>query len=316
MGAKSKPFKRDEIIGALTLVMLFFSVMAGREVGNFYASYDEMKSLKVLFKVTEEEMSGYLRDVLQGGSPELGFGLTITLPAVETETKLVTETPDYVRRWLISVTLSPVVVRQPSVSDVEFELLVEDETIVSETFTFPKQKVPYLGLVDRGIELSIGDVPQLRSRISEAVGEYSGEVKVEVRGRVRAHLWFLETWLPFSTTRYPLVDAPHIVYDSSEWRSFEGVSIASHETGQPTMVSARFRNPTRVHSLTENVTCTILRDGNLADMVTKEVRLAPGTDGVYVFLYTPPEPGDYSYRLTAGSMALTASDTPVLRVEG
>ena len=88
MGDGSKPFKRGEIISALTLVMLFFSVMAGREVGSFYASYDEMKSLKIFFKVTEEEMSSYLRDVLQGGSPELGFGLTITLPAVETETTL------------------------------------------------------------------------------------------------------------------------------------------------------------------------------------------------------------------------------------
>ncbi|MFH0850733.1 MAG: hypothetical protein V1924_07335, partial [Candidatus Bathyarchaeota archaeon] len=38
------------------------------------------------------------------------------------------------------------------VSDVELELLVEGETIVSETLIFPKQKVPYLGLVKRGID--------------------------------------------------------------------------------------------------------------------------------------------------------------------
>jgi len=49
--------------------------------------------------------------VLGGEAADLGFGLAITLPTVDDETRLVTETPDYVRRWLISVTLSAVTVR-------------------------------------------------------------------------------------------------------------------------------------------------------------------------------------------------------------
>ncbi len=303
-------------MSALTLVLIFMSIMAGREMGSFYASYDELKSLKVLFRVSEEDMSVYLRDVLIGGAPDLGFGLAITLPAVDDETKLVTETPDYARRWIISVTLSAVMVRQPSVSDVELELLVEDEAFVQETFIFPKEKVSYLGLVDRGVELKVGDTQSLRSTIMEAAGRYSGEVKMEVRGRVRAHLWFLETWLPFSTTRYPLVEVPHILYGSSEWRSLDGAPVSSVETGQPIMVSVSFRNPTRVHSIRENVTCTILMDGVPVADVVKEVSVAPEGEAVYVFQYTPDEPGEYIYVLESGDSHLNADEpSPTLRVQ-
>jgi len=314
--AKPRPIERGDIVSALTLVLIFMSIMAGREMGSFYASYEELKSLKVLFRVSEEEMSGYLRDVLSGGAPDLGFGLAITLPSVDDETKLVTETPDYARRWIISVTLSAVTVRQPSVSDVELELLVEDEVFVQETYAFRKEKVSYLGLVDRGVELRVGDTQSLRSTTMEAAGRYSGEVKVEVRGRVRAHLWFLETWLPFSTTRYPLVEAPHVLYGSSEWRGLDGVVVSSVETGQPVMASVSFWNPTRVHSLSENVTCTIHKDGVAVASVTKEVSVAPNREAVYVFQYTPDEPGRYDYILTLNDAPLNVDDpSPTLRVQ-
>ncbi len=313
--AKPRPIERGDIVSALTLVLIFMAIMAGREMGSFYASYEELKSLKVLFSVSEEEMSGYLRDVLSGGVPDLGFGLAITLPAVDDETKLVTETPDYARRWIISVTLSAVTVRQPSVSDVELELFVEDEVFVQETYAFRKEKVSYLGLVDRGVELRVGDASFLRSTIMGASGRYSGEVKMEVRGRVRAHLWFLETWLPFSTTRYPLVEAPHVLYGSSEWRGLDGAAVSSVSTGQPVMVSVSFVNPTRVHSLRENVICTIHKDGVAVGSITKEVNVAPDSEAVYVFQYTPDEPGDYGYILTLDGTPLNADDpSPTLKV--
>ena len=313
--AKPRPIDRGDIVSALTLVLIFMSIMAGRELGSFYASYDELKSLKVLFRVSEEDMSVYLRDVLSGGAPDLGFGLAITLPAIDDETKLVTETPDYARRWIISVTLSAVTVRQPSVSDVELELLIEDEVFFQETYAFRKEKVSYLGLVDRGVELRVGDTQSLRSTIMEAAGRYSGEVKMEVRGRVRAHLWFLETWLPFSTTRYPLVEAPHILYGSSEWRGLDGAAVGSVETGQPVMVSVSFRNPMRVHSLRENVTCTIHRDGVAVGNITKEVNVAPDSEAVYVFQYTPDEPGGYGYILTLDGAPLNSDEpSPTLKV--
>jgi hypothetical protein len=315
--AKPRPLERSDVVSALTLALIFISIMAGREVGSLYASYDELKSLKVFFSVTEEEMSGYLRDVLGGEAPDLGFGLAITLPAVDDETRLVTETPDYARRWLISVTLSAVTVRQPSVSDVELELLVEDEVFARETFTFPKEKVSYLGLVDRGVEISVADAQSLRSTIAEAADRYSGEVKVEVRGRVRAHLWYLETWLPFSTTRYPLVESPYVLYDSSEWRDLDGSAVGDVETEEQVMVSVSFRNPMRVHSVRENVTCTIIRGGVPVAGVVKEVSVAPGGEAVYVFQYTPDEAGEYVYVLTSGDAHLnTDAPSPTLRVTG
>jgi len=313
--AKSGPVERDDIVSALTLALIFMSIMVGREVGSLYASYDELKSLKVLFSVTEEEMSGYLRDVLSGGAPDLGFGLAITLPAVDDETKLVTETPDYARRWLISVTLSAVTVRQPSVSDVELELLVEDEVFARETFMFPKEKVSYLDLVDRGVELSVEDAQSLRSTIAEAADRYSGEVKMEVRGRVRAHLWYLETWLPFSTTRYPLVESPHVLYGSSWWRDLDGSVVSDVEAGQPVMVSVSFRNPMRVHSVRENITCNIIRGGVPVAGVVKEVSVAPGGEAVYVFQYTPDEAGEYVYVLISGDSHLNPDEpSPTMRV--
>ncbi len=313
--AKPRPVERGDIVSALTLVLIFMSIMAGREMGSLYASYDELKSLKVLFSVTEEEMSGYLRDVLDGEAPDLGFGLAITLPAVDDETRLVTETPDYARRWLISVTLSAVTVWQPSVSDVELELLVEDEAFARQNFTFPKEKVSYLGLVDRGVGLRVGDAQSLRSTIMGAADRYSGEVKMEVRGRVRAHLWYLETWLPFSTTRYPLVESPHVLYGSSEWRDLDGSAVGDVETGQQVMVSVSFRNPMRVHSIRENVTCTIIRGGVPVFGVVKEVSVAPEGEAVYVFQYTPDEAGEYVYELTSGDAPLNPNEpSPTLRV--
>jgi len=315
--AKPRPVERSDIVSALTLALIFMSIMAGREVGSLYASYDELKSLKVLFSVTEEETSGYLRDVLDGEAPDLGFGLAITLPAVDDETRLVTETPDYARRWLISVTLSAVTVRQPSVSDVELELLVEDEVSARETFTFPKEKVSYLGLVDRGVELRVGDAQSLRSTIAEAADRYSGEVKMEVRGRVRAHLWYLETWLPFSTTRYPLVESPHVLYSSSEWRDLDGSAVGDVETEQQVMVAVSFRNPMRVHSVRENVSCTIIRGGVPVAGVVKEVSVPPGGEAVYVFQYTPDMAGEYVYVLTSGDAHLNPDKpSPTLRVTG
>src|SRR4030042_3186686 len=125
--AETKHTQRDEIVGALMLVLLFATVMIGREAGNFYASYEEMKSLKVLFKIEEEELSGYLRGILGGETQELSVGITVTLPSGSDEAELVPRIPYYARRWLISVALSPVVVRQPSVSDVELQLFVEGE---------------------------------------------------------------------------------------------------------------------------------------------------------------------------------------------
>ena len=302
-------------MSALTLVLIFMSIMAGREVGSFYASYDELKSLKVFFRVSEEDMSVYLRDVLTGEAPDLGFGLAITLPAVDDETRLVTETPDYTRRWMISVTLSAVAVRQPSVSDVELALLVEDRSFIQETFTFPKEKVSYLGFVDRGVELRVDDTQSLRSAIMEASDRYSGEVKMEVRGRVKAHLWFLETWLPFSTTRYPLVEVPHIQYVSSEWRALNGDALNSVDAGQPVMASVSFRNPTRIHSLSENVTCLIHRDSVAVASVTKEVSVAPDSEATYVFQYTPDRPGVYSYILSLDGEPLHSDSSPKLEVQ-
>jgi hypothetical protein len=81
------------------------------------------------------------------------------------------------------------------------------------------------------------------------------------------------------------------------------------------MASVSFRNPTRVHSLSENVTCTIHRDGVPVASVTKEVSVAPDSEAVYIFQYTPNEPGDYRYILTLDGAPLNADEpSPTLKV--
>lgn len=313
--AGTKHAQRDEIVGALVFVLLFAAIMIGREAGNFYASYEEMQSLKVLLRVEEEELSGYLRGVLGGETSGLGVSITVTLPAVSDEAKLVTEVPDYARRWLISVALSPVVVRQPSVSDVELQLFVEGELVASETLAFPQQKVPYLGFIDREIELNVDDPSRMRALIEAGARAHGGEVEVMAQGRVRAHLWFLETWLPLTSTMYTLVEPQYPVHLSSEWRTLEGLQAESVEAGEAAYVYVRLGNTARVHSFRDNLTLLVLRDGVQVATINKETPLAAGSEGSYVFQLPLAEPGVYTYSLTfRGRVLVDSSAAPRLRV--
>ena len=316
--AKDEPIQRDEIIGALTLVIMFIAITVGRGAGNFYASYSEMKNLKVFFEVTEEELSSYLRGVMNGETPDMKVGLTITLPSVSNVQGVVTQTPDYVRRWLISVTLSAVVVRQPAVSDVQLNFSVEGQHVKSDTLRFEKEKVPYLGFVDRKIELKIDDVEGLKTIVENAAEAHNGEVEIEVQGKVHAHLWFLDTWLPYSTVRYPMVEAPHVSYVSSDWKGLDGNIISSSDVGQEVMISIKFLNPTRVHTIRENITCTIFKEGEAypASTIIKEAPLAANSTGTYVFQFTPDEEGLYTYQVSSrAGILLGREDSPSITIQ-
>jgi hypothetical protein len=198
---------------------------------------------------------------------------------------------------------------------VELELYVEGERVVSEPMSFPKQKVPYLGLIDRVIELNVEDPSRLRLLVEEGAAAHGGEVEVEAKGRVRAHLWFLETWLPFATTRYPLVETQSPVYVSSGWRSLDGSPVDSAKVGDVAVVYVRLRNTAQVHSFRDNVTCVVLRDGVQVGTVSKETPLAAGSEGSYVFQVPVGEPGVYSYALIfRGREMLGSAGSPSLRV--
>ncbi|TRO55112.1 hypothetical protein E2P71_03215, partial [Candidatus Bathyarchaeota archaeon] len=162
--SKEKPINRDDLIGALTLVILFISVVGGREIGNYYASYQEMTKLKVLFEVTEEELSRYIVEQTQGQDSDLEIGLIITGIDADNSAGLVTDTPDYINRWLIGLTVSPVVVNQPEASEVELEMLIEDNLVDEDLYSFPRQKISYIRFTDRLIRLKIEDVDEF-SRI-------------------------------------------------------------------------------------------------------------------------------------------------------
>jgi hypothetical protein len=307
--SRDKPIERDELIGALTLVILFISVVGGREIGNYYASYQEMTRLKVLFEVTEEELSRYMVELLQGQDSDLEIGLIITGAGADNSANIVTDTPDYVNRWLIGLTVSPVVVNQPEASDVELEMLIEDNIVDEALYSFPKQKISYIRFTDRVMRLEIEDLDEFKRVVNDASKEYGGEVEVTFRGRVHLHLLFLDTWLPFSVTRYPIVEAPHLEYLDAEWRSYTEGRVSSLAVNEGGYVIVDFRNPTRLHSLREDIICQIFRVGEAEPVlsVLKNVQIPPGTDGQYTFSFTLTEPGEYTYRIVSENLGLTES---------
>lgn len=308
---EEKLINRDDLIGVLTLAILFISVVGGREVGNYYASYQEMTKLKVLFEVTEEELSRYIVELSQGQDSDLEVGITISGSEADNPAGLVTDTPDYVKRWLIGLTVSPVVVNQPEASDVELEMLIEGTPVDEALYSFPKQKISYIQFTDRRIRLEIDDVDEFKRIVEEASKEHGGEIKVTFRGSVHMYLLFLDTWLPFSVTRYPIVEAPHLGYVESGWKSYTQGAVSSLEVGEGGYVLVEFKNPTRLHSLREDVTCLIYRVGEDESVlsVSKNVQVPPDTNGQYTFSFTLTEPGDYVYRILSGDRVLTDNST-------
>ncbi|UCD46048.1 MAG: hypothetical protein JSV27_06080 [Candidatus Bathyarchaeota archaeon] len=317
-GERGVRLDRDEIISVVFMALLFFVVLGGRELGSIYGSYQEVSQLSVYFKVDEEGMARYIREVLMGEDSELEVGIALTLPSVRSDTGMVTELPDYARRWFISVTLSPIVVHQPEVSEMEVALFVEGEQMQMDRFEFEREDVPYITLIDRTVMLRIDDVDAFREAVEAASVDHGGEVELTLSGRALVHLLFLETWLPFSTTSYPLVRAPHVEYISSGWTDLEGTPVTSFSLGKQVWLQFRTGNPTRLHSIHENVTATVYREdyGEPVYEAWKTASVAPGTEATYAFSFTPEEPGVYYYSLDAGDgFKLAPEESLRLRVD-
>lgn len=309
---------REDLISVLQLGLIVVAVLVGREVGNLYSSFGEVSSLKIMLNVEEETLSNYLRGTLAGSGGDLRLGLAITLPGFNGSLQApVTKMPDYVRRWLITVTLSPVTVLQPEISDVEVQLQVEGETVQKGTYMFPREKISYLKFLNRDVALRADDDVRLRDLIQEAAALHGGEVEVTMTGRVKTHLLWFETWLPFLMTRYPLVVVPHLRYVSSQWRSLDGAPVTTIKSGASGHVAVRLENPTRIHSIRENVTCTIYREGEAEPVLTivKEVGVAAATEATYTFPFTFDEPGAYRYALSVkNGLSLDQNNSPSLLV--
>ncbi len=310
--------KRDEVISVFFMALLFIAVLAGREIGSIYSGYQEVSQLAIVFHLDEEEMARYIRDVLRGEDSDLKVGVALTLPSAGGAEGVVTQLPDYARRWFISVVLSPIVVRQPEVSDVEVTLWVEGEFLQTDHFVFEREKVPYITLLDRSVTLRIEDEGRFKESVWEASDKYGGEVKLTFTGQALVHILYLKAWRPFSTTCYPLVKVPHVEYISSRWTDTDGRPMTTLRAGTTTYIEFKTSNPTRVHSIHENVTVNIYRQGSDGPIHTawKIASVAPCTTATYVFQFTPDEPGVYYYYLKAvDGFRQVEGDSPRLRVE-
>jgi hypothetical protein len=275
-----------------------------------------MTQLKVLFEVTEEELSRYINSVINGENSDLEIGIVIASPTMDNSAGIVTSTPDYVNRWLIGLTVSPLVVNQPEASDVELEMLIEEAVVDEALYDFPKEKISFIAYTDRLMRLDIEDLDAFKSIIENTVEEYGGEIKVTFRGQVHMHLLFLDTWLPYEVTRYPIVSAPYLRYVYSDWVSYTEGSVSSMSVDEGGYVVVDFRNPTRLHSLSEEVMCQIFSVGQDEPLlsISKTVSVPPSTDGQYTFSFRFEEPGDYIYRIWSGDRLL-AEGEKVLSVE-
>jgi len=308
----------EDLVSVLQIALVFFALLAGRELGNVYNIYREVSGLSIVFDVREEELAGFVREVLAGGDPDLEVGLAFTLPSARSIEGPVTELPDYVRRWFISVSLSAIVVDQPQVSQVEIQLSVEDEHIMTETFHFERAGIPYRQLLKRNLSLHVGDVDRFRRAVREASERYAGEVEFRFTGQVLAHVRFLKVWLPFYTARYPLVKTPSLDYISSAWTDVEGKALNRVQAGEDVRVSVRLENPTRVHSIWQNVTVHMYSDDfeEPVQSVTKELGVAAMSKAIYSFGFSVEDPGVYLYTIEAeGGFSLEKNESQKLVVE-
>jgi hypothetical protein len=316
--SEKKPKYRDDLKSVLFILILFVSVVGGRELGNFYSSYEGMTKLKVLFEVSEEELSRYLIETMEGRETSLDIGYSVTSRNADNSIDLVVSQPDYVRRWVIGLTVSPIKVNQPEASDVRFEMLVEDVTVDNETYRFPREKVNYLGLRDRELQPTIDDLEMLRGLISDSAEKYGGEIKVTFRGKVNVHLLFLDTWLPFEVTRHTFVTIPYIDYVDSSWKNMDGTGVSELNSGARGHVRVDVHNPTRIHSLQENYVCEFYKVGGEEPvlMASKDVNVSPLTDAQYIFQYQFEDPGEYQYRIVSEDRTITGlEDSAILSIK-
>ena len=309
---------RDEILTFLKLAVIVVVMLVGREIGNTYSGFDQVKELEIRVNVGEEALSSYLRDTIAGKDAELKIGFGITIPGAIFMEGQTVQIPDYAKRWLIAVTLNPVTFQQPEVSDFEVSLLIEGEVAAEQTFTFPRAKVGFVSTLDREMSLHVTEKERLLNLITASASEHGGETRISLKGRCRAHYSFLETWLPFTVTQYPFVSTPLLKVNSYSWRNIDNSLISTLSAGQPGYVIIAFNNPARIHSLSDTITCTITREGDEAPAttITKSISVAPNSDATLFFAFTLTETGIYSFTYTSvAGLGLLSGQSPRLTVQ-
>jgi hypothetical protein len=115
-----------------------------------------------------------------------------------------------------------------------------------------------------------------------------------------------------------MVRAPHLDYLSSGWADSNNRYLEKVSPGGLTFISVRLRNPTRVHSIWENVTLAVYKTGveEAYFSAVKEIGVAGSTDATYVFPFTPDETGIYKYSLEAPEgFRIDVAESPELVVE-
>lgn len=308
-----------ELHTIIYIVILFVAVLVGRELGNLYYMHQEVSRLSIHLEVEEEEAAHYLSSIISGSGSELNLGLGLSILNASSVVGPVIQIPEYVRRWLISVILSPITVQQPEISDLEVRLYIEGKLVAEGSFNFSREKLSSIRLLERKIHLPVKDEVIFKELILRASEIYGGEVEVKLVGRALVHIAFLNTWLPFSTTRYPLVRFPHLQYISSWWSDSGGGNINSIRVGETCYIAVMVYNPTRFHTIWENLTATIYKSGDLEPSATieKKVGVAAGTKATYFFPFTPAREGVYQYLLeTPRGFSVSPSKTPSLEVRG
>ena len=97
-----------------------------------------------------------------------------------------------------------------------------------------------------------------------------------------------------------------------------GAGIETIEAGLSGYVQLEVSNPTRIHSLQEEMICEFFKDGSDEPVafVMKGISMPPSNTGQYVFQFSFTEPGVYRYRIHSGGRTLVeTSDSRTIILE-
>ena len=97
-----------------------------------------------------------------------------------------------------------------------------------------------------------------------------------------------------------------------------GAGIETIEAGLSGYVQLEVSNPTRIHSLQEEMICEFFKDSSDEPVafVMKGISMPPSNTGQYVFQFSFTEPGVYRYRIhSAGRTLVETSDSRTIVVE-
>jgi len=231
----------------------------------------QMTSLKVSVDFDETQVVSWILAILRGSMPDVSVRLVFTNPTFLTV----------------------------DVTDVYAQLYIEDqyalETTIGSLF-IPAGKTVY-----KDLTFSIAEASRVYGLISQASGNYGGELKLTLMGHATAHLFLLSLRLPFSVERYYMTKELRLRFDFHEWIDANGQVISTATVGAQVYVKVKVTNPTRKQTIISTVGVRVMMDNPFwmpdeeMKYSTQSVTLSPTSSTTISLSFIPPKRGIYYF---------------------